>query len=185
MFNELFYFILIGGLVVLMTYVEAFRSEFRHQLWAGLPKIPWFISMVLTIVSFLYMTGVWIFNTDEKMVYGGDNRHYVILFYTMFIVGAILWTPITLISIHRGTKLSLVFISLWMTALGSIGILVMTLGLENETLACVAAGICMLHHVIFDAIYWWCTWNPHQRALLEIASNTPIHNIDYENLEFI
>ena len=27
-----------------------------------------------------------------------------------------------------------------------------------------AAVICMLHHVGFDAIYWWCTWHPRETS---------------------
>lgn len=164
MFSSLFYIILIMGPMVLVTYVEAVRSPLAGQLWGGLPravwyKNPWFISMGLTVVSYLYMSGMWVFELDTARVYGQEDfQKYVVLSYATFMTGAVLWAPLTLVALQRRQKLATVAVALWLTALGSVGMLVLAAGLKGQPWMVAAATMCMVHHVFFDAVYWWATW---------------------------
>lgn len=165
MFDVLLYIVLLMGPCVLITYAEAYRSVLVGQLWGGLPrstwyKNPWVISMILTVISYLYMTGMWIFDLDDALIYGQEGlQKYVGLSYVSFMSGAILWAPLALIALYRGDKMAVVALALWLTALGSVGMFVLACGLENQSWMIVAATMCMLHHVGFDAVYWWSTWD--------------------------
>ena len=114
MFHTLFYIVLIMGPNVLITYFEAFRSLLAAQLWGGLPrttwyKNPWIISMILTVVSYLYMTGMWVFDLYEAPIYNQIGLHkYVALSYVSFMTGAILWAPYTLVALHRRQKILII-----------------------------------------------------------------------------
>lgn len=171
MFDVLLYIVLLMGPNVLITYVETYRSALVGQLWGGLPrsawyKNPWVISMILTVVSYLYMSGMWIFDLDDALIYGQEGlQKYVALSYISFMTGAILWAPLSLIALHRGEKLAVVAWALWLTALGSVGMFVLACGLENQPWMIAAATMCMLHHVGFDAVYWWATWDTKQEVL--------------------
>ena len=159
------------GPVVLMTYVEAYRSPNRAQLWGGLPqttwyKNPWVIFMMLTVVSFLYLSGMWIFAIE------GVQQNELLFSYLLFMTGAILWAPLTLVALHREKKLWSVAAALWLTAVGSIGFLINACTLKNQPFMVLAAVICMLHHVGFDAIYWWCTWHPRETSQALFTSDT-------------
>lgn len=170
MLHSLLYVVLIMGSNVLMTYVEAYRSKLADRLWGGLPrtswyKNPWVISMMLTVVSYLYMTSMWIFRLDEALIFKQQGlQKYVVLSYVTFMSGAILWAPLTLVALHRDEKLPCVALALWMTALGSVGMLVLASGLEGQPWMIAASLMCMVHHVGYDAVYWWATWlNKGQR----------------------
>lgn len=165
MLSSLFYIILIMGPMVLVTYVEAIRSPLANQLWGGLPRViwyknPWMLSMGLTVVSFLYMTGMWVFALDTANVYGQEDlQKYVVLSYVTFMTGAILWAPMTLVALQRQRKLNTVALALWLTAIGSVGMLVLAAGLKEHPWMITTATMCMVHHVFFDAVYWWATWH--------------------------
>jgi len=169
MFHTLFYIVLIMGPNVLITYVEAFRSLLAAQLWGGLPrttwyKNPWIVSMILTVVSYLYMTGMWVFDLYEAPIYNQIGlQKYVALSYVSFMTGAILWAPYTLVALHRRQKMLTVALALWLTALGSVGMFILACGLKEQPWMVVASTICMLHHVGFDAIYWWVTFVPSKK----------------------
>lgn len=162
MYSELCFLIIVFGFLVLLTYVEVSRSSKITLLWGGLAemKTTWIVSMILTVISFLYMSGMWVWKEDH-MIYGTpyqDIRHIVLFQYVLFLSGAVLWAPLTLIALHRQQKLYSVLLALWLTASGSIGFFVMACGSQNIPMI-IAASICMLHHVLFDAIYWWFTWD--------------------------
>jgi len=183
MYSELCFLIITFGLLVLLTYAEALRSNNNKLLWGGLPRStcnPWVISMLLTVVSFLYMSGMWVWNED-LIIYTTpykDIRHIVLFQYILFLAGAVLWAPLTLIALRREQKLYSVLLALWLTASGSIGLFVMACGTQ-DLLMIIAATICMLHHVIFDAIYWWFTWDVGSRG----SSKTK--KVDDRTLQFI
>ena len=184
MFEALLYIVVIMGSVVLMTYVEAYRSDKVSELWGGLPRTtwysnPWVISMILTVVSFLYLSGMWIFVLDET------HTNELLFSYILFMTGAILWAPLALVALHRNEKLWSVAVALWLTAGGSIGFLVHACTLkETPPLMVIAAVICMLHHVGFDALYWWFTWHPRDtnKAFFSLSTED---KTNYDTLTFI
>ena len=184
MFDVLLYIIIIMGPIVLMTYVEAYHSPNRAHLWGGLPqskwyKNPWVISMILTVVSFLYLSGMWVF------VLEGQQQNELIFSYILFMTGAILWAPLTLVALQREEKLWSVATALWLTALGSIGFFINTCtAKQTNALMITAALICMLHHVGFDALYWWLTWHPRDTAKPFFTSEKTETKTDYNTLNF-
>ena len=101
----------------MLTYAEALRSKKNKLLWGGLPRStcnPWVISMLLTVISFLYMSGMWVWNED-LIVYTTpykDIRHIVLFQYILFLAGAVLWAPLTLIALQREQKLYSVLLAL-------------------------------------------------------------------------
>jgi len=189
MYSELLYLIVVLGVLILLTYVEAFRSEHVSNLWGGLPKKPWVFSTILTVISFLYLSINWVFIMDDEQLFDKpfiEYRHYVLLQYILFLSGAVLWSFSTLLALQRQRKMLFVLFVLWMTALGSIGIFVMTCGLEDQILMQICGTIMMLHHVIFDALWWWITFNvnPPQVNSANTSRRTPTVT-DYNNLQYI
>jgi hypothetical protein len=183
MFDALLYIIIIMGPIVLMTYVEAYHSPNRAHLWGGLPqttwyKNPWVISMMLTVVSFLYMSGMWVFVLEDV------QQNELVFSYILFMTGAILWAPLTLVALQREQKLGSVAAALWLTAAGSVGFLINVCTLKNQPLMVLAAVICMLHHVGFDAIYWWYTWHPRDTATPFFTSEQTETKTKYDTLNF-
>jgi hypothetical protein len=179
MHDTLFYIIIVMGPIVLLTYLEAWRSPNVTALWGGLPqttwyKNPWVLSMILTVISFLYMSGMWVFVLEDQ------QQSELVFSYVLFMTGAILWAPLALIAVFRGEKMLTVAIALWLTAAGSIGFLVNVK--KDQPLMVLATVICMLHHVGFDALYWWFTWHPRdtKQALFRFTET----ETNYDTLNF-
>lgn len=183
------YLIVVFGMMVLLTYVEAFRSENAAKLWGRLPRLAWVISTVLTVLSFLYMTGMWIFAMENELLFGQPfavYRHYVMFCYVLFMSGAVLWSPTTLLALKREENMLLILLVLWLTALGAVGIFVMTCGLEKQAMMCVCGAVVMFHHVVFDAIWWWYTFDAVPTPLLDIGLDTGHRaDFDYDTLQYI
>lgn len=154
-YRELFFLIIITGPLVLITYYQLYKSKLASQSWAGLSqksvKITWFISMALTVISWIYITTRWIF--DETL----ESNKNVFLSYVLFMSGALLWTPFTIISLHRKTRLATVWLALYLTAAGSISLLIQA-AFTSDIAMIFAAAISAIHHLLLDAIYWWGTW---------------------------
>lgn len=169
MFLELELLICVMGISVLLTYVEAYKSPVANELWAGLPRVPWSISTMITTASFVYVSKVWI--CDIERVFDepfSELAHFVLVGYVLLLTGAVLWVPFTLLSIRTRQKPFIVFLVLWMTVSGSIVLFAMSLGLDQHALVKVASGWLVFHHLVFDAIWWWNTWRPNKDALLTI-----------------
>jgi len=161
--------ICVMGITVLLTYMEAYKSSISDELWAGLPRTPWILSTVITAASFLYVSKVWVW--DIESVFSeplSEWAHFVLAGYVLLLTGAVLWVPFTLLSIRTRQKSFVVFLVLWMTVSGSIVLFVMSLGLDEHVLVKVASGWLVFHHLVFDAIWWWNTWQPNNDALLTI-----------------
>lgn len=170
MYLELEITILVMGITVLLTYFEAYKSNVTNKLWGGLPRIPWIISTFLTIASFLYVSKVWIWDIDRVFSEPfSEWRHIVLLGYVLLLTGAVLWVPFTLLSIETRQKPYIVFMVLWMTAIGCIVLLSMSIGLDQHVVTKIASGWLVFHHVIFDAIWWWNTWEPEYEPLMSIG----------------
>ena len=154
-YRELFFLIIITGPLVLITYYQLYKSKLASQSWAGLSqekvKIAWLISMALTVISWIYITSRWIF--DETL----ESNQAVFISYVLFMSGALLWTPFTIISLHRKKRLATVWLALNLTAAGSISLLIQA-AITSDTAMVLASAISAIHHLLLDAVYWWGTW---------------------------
>jgi len=178
------------GSYIWLAFFSNISSEELELFWAGLSPtnhrtifITWFGSMVLTVVSFLYMTYMFIFQSEDWFVFDENfdtNRHYLLASYVVFLVSATAWAPLTLYSIRNsGSYKFMVIICLWLTALSSVGFAVFvfntyanTIDSTALTLLKIGAIIVVIHHVVLDATYWAWTFNPTEgAALLSIDNN--------------
>jgi len=168
---------LVVGSYIWLAIFSKISSEELEVFWAGLSPRKhrnifffWFGSMVLTVASFLYMTYQFIWQSEDWFVFNvsfDHNRQYLLACYVVFLVSASAWAPLTLYSIrYGGTYKFMVIISLWLTALASVGFAVFIFNIAENTidsptvltLLKTGAIIVVFHHVILDAIYWGYTF---------------------------
>ena len=126
----LLYLICVFGPSILLTYWEIFQYPNKNELWGGWGRfsiILWGISTFLTVISFLFMSSVFIWRLDTIPEIEG-----IFAFYCVFFSGALLWGPFSLFSAERGEKKLFVFLSLSLAALGSVGIFVTSINLEES-----------------------------------------------------
>ena len=173
------------GSYIWLAFFSNISSEELEVFWADLSPtnhrtifITWFCSMVLTVVSFLYMTFMFVFQYDESVfvfdVSFNQNRQYLLACYVVFLLSATAWAPLTLYSIRNGTFKFLVIICLWITALASVGFAVFVYNTaantidSTTTLTLLKIGVVIIvfHHVFLDAIFWVSTFNPTEGAAL-------------------
>ena len=173
------------GSYIWLAFFSNISSEELEVFWADLSPtnhrtifITWFCSMVLTVVSFLYMTFMFVFQYDESVfvfdVSFNQNRQYLLACYVVFLLSATAWAPLTLYSIRNGTFKFLVIICLWITALASVGFAVFVYNTaantidSTTTLTLLKIGVVIIvfHHVFLDAIFWSYTFNPTEGAAL-------------------
>lgn len=178
------------GSYIWLAFFSNISSEELEVFWAGLSPTNhrnifyfWFGSMVLTVVSFLYMTYMFIFQYESVFVFDesfDQNRQYLLACYVVFLVSATAWAPLTLYSIRNGGSYKiLVICCLWATALSCVGFAVFVFNtyantIDSTTLTLLKIGVVIIvfHHVILDAIFWAYTFNPTEgTALLSIDNN--------------
>lgn len=182
---------LVVGSYIWLAFFSNISSEELESFWAGLSPtnhrtifITWFGSMVLTVVSFLYMTYMFIFQSEDWFVFDENfdqNRQFLLTCYIVFLVSATVWAPLTLYSIRNGTYKFMVIICLWITALASVGFAVFVFNTAANTIdptvlifLKIGAIIVVFHHVFLDAIFWAYTFNPTEgTALLSIYEQPP------------
>jgi len=171
------------GSYIWLAFFSNISSEELEVFWAGLSPTNhrtifyfWFFSMVLTVVSFLYMTYMFIFQYESVFVFDenfGQNRQYLLACYVVFLVSATVWAPLTFYSIRNGSYKNLVILCLWLTAISCVGFAVFIFNsaantIDSTTLTLLKIGVVIVvsHHVFLDAIYWVSTFNPTEGAAL-------------------
>jgi hypothetical protein len=198
---------LVVGSYIWLAFFSNISSEELEVFWAGLsPKkhrnifFFWFGSMVLTVASFLYMTYQFIWQSEDWFVFDENfdhNKQYLLACYVVFLVSAMIWSPLTFYSIRNGSYKNLVIICLWLTALASVGFAVFIFNsaantIDSTTLTLLKIGVVIIvfHHVALDAIYWAWTFKPPNKALLTLYEDKPSFSAFIEerkrgNLSFI
>jgi len=140
-----------------------------------IPLKVWIPSMVFTVAAFVYMSIQWIWHVP------GDAR--VLGMYAIIFAGAVSWAPMTMDALHREEKTFSVALSLWVTASGSIGLLVLSCNHPDNPLLIAASAWLVVHHVFVDAIWWYTRWSIP-------GSSTPLFPMGgekdkYTNAEYI
>jgi hypothetical protein len=174
------------GSYIWLAFFSNISSEELEVFWAGLSPTNhrtifyfWFGSMVLTVVSFLYMTYMFIFQSEDWFVFDENfdtNRAYLLACYVVFLLSATAWAPLTFYSIRNGGSYkNLVILCLWLTALSCVGFAVFIFNIAENTidsttltLLKIGAIIVVFHHVVLDATVWAWTFKPPRKALLSL-----------------
>jgi hypothetical protein len=159
----------IGGVAVIGSYIIgiATHQQGANMLWGGVPlstRAAYAGSMILAALgyfAFIYFT---LFRLDTASVKIAGSFDYS-LFYAVFavILGAsALWMPLTFsyLSNYSAGMGFLVRLVLVLGALGSIGLVLVLLGIQPRPsgwafwLAVVGAGYFAFHTTVLDAIIW-------------------------------
>lgn len=183
MYHELFWVILVFGVGILLTYANLMSSGmFLGSLVEPIPIRLWACSMLLTIVSFVYISNQWIWHLP--------NNSTVLGMYCIFLLGALTWSPMIADSLRREQKTLWVAVSLWLAGAGSIGLLVLACQHSSNTIMIVASTYLVFHHVCIDAIAWYIRWHipGASRPLFTTLNGESNLNADeskYDNLEYI
>ena len=183
---------LVVGSYIWLAFFSKISSEELEVFWAGLsPKkhrnifFFWFVSMLLTVASFLYMTYQFIWQSEDWFVFNvsfDHNRQYLLACYVVFLLSASAWAPLTLLSIRNGGSYkNLVIICLWITAISCVGFAVFIFNsaanttTDSTVLTLLKIGVVIIvsHHVILDAILWAWTFKPPNKALLKLYEDKP------------
>ena len=148
--TPLLWVVLTFGLTTLFTYVHLAVVASAKTLLEPIPLQVWIPSMVLTVTAFIFITVEWIWTLAPN-----DT---VVGMYCLFFAGACLWAPLTMDAQRREIKSLSVFIALWLTATGSIGIFALSCAQSGHTWLQLASCYVMLHHVILDGCVWYARW---------------------------
>lgn len=176
MYIELFWVTLVLGLGVLLTYANLMNSGmFLGSLVKPIPIRIWACSMLLTVASFVYVSNQWIWHLPANAT--------VVGMYSLFLSGALTWGPMIADALHREKKTLWVALSLWVTASGSIGLLVLSCNHPDNPLLIAASAWLVVHHVFVDAIWWYTRWSIPGLTLPLFPMD--VDEDQYTNLEYI
>ena len=144
---------LLGGIGVLISYMMLYVSgSLKRMLKVFTPNIfrIWVVSMLITTAAVLYLYYYFTFEKEIK----GWSRNLIVASTILFLVSAMLWS-VTIRYGEVSTKYrDLEIFPLYLTALGTIGILIGTVYATNNWIVIAAASIIVLHHLVIDAVVW-------------------------------
>ena len=138
-------FLFLGGILVLIGYYVQYNViRDAHQEFLNSSKAywRWFIVACLSAASYILLFILWI--STDALESGSD---IFIAGLATFIFGAILWPWVFEDSYAEAS-------AIWLTAIGSILILIATTMSDAITMAVLFAVILVLQHVFVDGIWW-------------------------------
>lgn len=159
--TELLLLILIGGVPVILSYMWFgwwSDSNFSFEdIQGGLidwKLKAWYVSVFLVVISYIYMLIEFVANplTDAQ-------KNILYPSYMLFLSSASQYTLYTTIDLTNARKSSILLVNLLLVAIGTLGFLVTAIISENGLLI-VATSWVLFHHLVIDAAYWYCTFEP-------------------------
>ena len=177
MLANLFWVILFGGISVLVSYAVLMQEDDVSKLWAGLQGntyYAWLASMSLTILSYFYLFYAFVWADDDAKVFTWmltDTEPFLCACYTLFLGSASQYAYIAITDLRKRERSFMLLANLWLTALMSLLIGGCAVALNNvsgttNTLSIVAGLVFALHHVGFDAIYWYQSFDPDYNQIV-------------------
>lgn len=171
MLANLFWVILFGGISVLISYYVLMQEDDVSKLWAGLQGTiyyAWLASMCLTILSYFYLFYSFVWADDDAKIFTWmlrDTEPFLCACYTLFLGSASQYAYIAITDIRKRERSFMLLANLWLTALMSLLIGSCAVALNNvsgtmNVLSIVTGLMFALHHVAFDAIFWYQSFDP-------------------------
>jgi len=171
MLANLFWVILFGGISVLVSYYVLMQEDDVSKLWAGLQGTiyyAWLVSMCLTVISYGYLFYAFVWADDDAKVFTWllqDAEPFLCACYTLFLGSASQYAYISITDVRNRDRSLLLACNLWLTALmslliGSCAVALHDISSTMNVLSIVAGLVFALHHVAFDAIFWYQSFDP-------------------------
>lgn len=166
---ELFWFVVIGGFNVILSYAwyalsssSAFSLAALQGPFTGLAFDLWTISAVLTIFSYCYLTILFIGEEDVGIEPLTQTQKSVIYTtYTLFLGSASQYTYLATIDLFNRKKSRFLQFNLYLVAIGSVGFVWTVLLAEKvEPLMLVTSIYLVFHHLVLDAYFWYNAFDP-------------------------
>lgn len=164
----------LGGGLTLLTYLYCFvqweffvyRAKISGVFKGGLFWV-WCLSIITSIVAFIYMTLFIALTTDERLREELMQHYNTIVFsYIVFYLGAATYIPSVVIAIEEERcKSEIVLFSLFLTAVGvvclTISLFVIDYSSSDGMFIARTCGVIVSWHCVFmDAYLWWSLWDP-------------------------
>ena len=145
---------LIGGPLVLFTYFSYLGGALQKgvttdQLWANIKggnRNIYFISMILSTISYLYLLYFLIFKNEIK-----DNK--VLIGTIIFFIGASTWAPFLYHNFISKISKIFTYLSLTLTSFGII-LIFKYLMMKGDTASKISISIFLIHVLLLDNIIW-------------------------------
>lgn len=164
----------IGGSLTLLTYVYCllqweffvYKAKISTVFKGGLFWV-WLLSVLTSIVAFIYVTSFIALTNDEK-IRGGILQHYntIVFSYIVFYFGAATYIPSVVIAVEEERcKSEIVLFSLFLTAVGAICLTISLFLIDytysdNMFISRTCGVIVSWNCVFMDAYLWWSLWDP-------------------------
>lgn len=175
MLSNLLAVILVGGLPVLWSYytIKLEDEDVSRNMYIpvltdfGYMRYVWMLSMVLTIISYIIVAYAFIWGTEDGAIWGSSPdtmEPYLCGIYVLFLANAGHWVRHVVYDIYNKKKSIWLMLNMYVTAVLSIVIGVIAFGIQDidstlQTFAHIGGGILIFHHVLIDALYWYCLWD--------------------------
>ena len=159
---------LVGGPLVLGSYFYSFGRypDLVGAMWGGVPdalRSVYTAWMFVAATGYLVFTYLFMFRTDprEARVLGGDYNVLTLL-YALVLFPSAAWMPLTgeMLEGPAPGLWTFVKLDLWLTLIGSLGLLAATVRIEagwrrsTRALAVTAAAAFCVQTVLLDGIVW-------------------------------
>ena len=169
--SNLFVVLLFGGLPVLYSYYILSLDANAKMLWGGLRGWwfwTWIASMCLTVISYFYLFYMFVWGIENALVFewtASEIEPWLCGTYTLFLGSASQYAFIALQDVKNKKKSNYLLLNLWLTAVASLLIGAFAIEINgvsdvHNVLSICAGFMIAMHHILFDAIYWFQTFEP-------------------------
>lgn len=175
MLESLLFVVLLGGIPVIYSYVALYiYAPEQNKLWANLKglKYYWIASMIVTVLFYIYMS--------YRFIQQDQFEPYLCACYTVFLGSASQWALFAIIDIKNDEKSIFIQINLVITAIATVGFLLISF-FTGEIILVFCCLFIFLHHAFFDAWMWSKGFLPEENKKNDGASNDPTKDPTNEN----
>ena len=172
MIKHFFYPVVLQGLFVVFSYILIYRNESKYtEYFAGLTGsmfMLWAVSVAFTITSYFLLLYVFVWECKPEscslLSMSHENTVLTLLcIYTVFLGSAAQYAGFTVNDVTRDSKSTALALNLWTTGIASLLICIcaiLIVGIEESWyyISIVSGVILAIHHIIFDAYYWYSTF---------------------------
>ena len=140
-------------------------------MWGGLKGWifnAWYISMVLTVISYFYLAYMFVWGVDGAYIFewpASEMEAWLCSVYSVFLGSAAQFAFIVTLDVQKKKKSTYLMINLWTTAFTSLLICASAIAVNGVSdthnwLSIFAGFVLAWHHIAFDAVYWLSTFDP-------------------------
>ena len=174
---SLFFVAFFGGFPVIYSYYLLSLDPEASQLWAGLRGWVfwlWICSMCLTVLSYFYLFYMFVWGISDAYVFNWSSSEaepWLCAVYSVFLGSAGQYVIVAMNDVRNKSKSFSLGLNVWSTGfasvlLGASAVAINGVSDVHNVLSIVAGFVVAIHHIVFDAVYWFQTFDPEYSELV-------------------